>query len=459
MAISGKIPLEQIHIAHDATREAFRREMERLTKAAGQHPKRKLILYFSGHSDDRGLHMIDGLISKEELQATLSEMRHPAKVIILDSCYSGALAAKGVSRATEFQIPVLDYDEPSGSVFLTASSARTSAFESSALEGSVFTHFIVEGLYGQADANRDGFVTIDELYQYAYAKTKWQSSASPDFAQRPEFVSSLRGEGALVLSYPAQTTGRLVLEDKLAGDVALRAPSGLVTFRLFKIAGREIALDLPSGSYEMTVKGRTEIGRQTIWVTAPGVTNLTEAGLLWSSAHVEGEIAKGASFGSTVSGLAGIRRGSSSGEEPGPVVGTRYNSKPLADGRWLPRWTAELDLYTNNRSSDGEEAKTFGAGVNLGLRIEHDTRFLGLGFAPLLAAGEDYRNQEWQGSNGRKARYAAWSPALSAGVELFTVATARRWGLNLKREVIAAKSLHKDSLRLYATCIGVVADF
>src|SRR6185503_10414517 len=39
-------------------------------------------------------------------------------------------------------------------------------------DNSLFTHFLVEGLKGEADVDSDGLITIDNLYDYAYEKVK-----------------------------------------------------------------------------------------------------------------------------------------------------------------------------------------------------------------------------------------------------------------------------------------------
>jgi uncharacterized caspase-like protein len=60
----------------------------------------------------------------------------------------------------------LNSNLPSNSGFLFASVPGGIAYETSTLQGGVFTHSLVEGLAGAADANRDGQITIGELAQY-----------------------------------------------------------------------------------------------------------------------------------------------------------------------------------------------------------------------------------------------------------------------------------------------------
>ena len=60
---------------------------------------------------------------------------------------------------------------------LTASRANQPSWEGEQVDGvstgSVFTSALVQGLRtGAADADADGFISVDEAYQYAYKKLK-----------------------------------------------------------------------------------------------------------------------------------------------------------------------------------------------------------------------------------------------------------------------------------------------
>ena len=63
-----------------------------------------------------------------------------------------------------------------GRVVLTASDATQFAWEGDKVIGetdnSLFTHYLVEGLEGDADIDGDGHITVDELYDYAYEKVR-----------------------------------------------------------------------------------------------------------------------------------------------------------------------------------------------------------------------------------------------------------------------------------------------
>src|SRR5260221_6753217 len=84
-----------------------------------------------------------------------------------------------------------------GRYVLTASDATQFAWEGDQVIGetqnSLFTHFLVKGLQGEADNDGDGKITVDELYDYTYEQI---SRVTPK--QTPT-KSSSKVEGEIVL--------------------------------------------------------------------------------------------------------------------------------------------------------------------------------------------------------------------------------------------------------------------
>jgi hypothetical protein len=119
-------------------------------------------------------------------------------VLILDCCHSGAFAqgAKGVtgeSVGTKSAFEGIGY----GRVVLTATDATQYAWEGDQVIGhadnSVFTHYMIEGLKtGAADSNGDGWITLDELYDYVYeqvvTKTPRQVPGKWSYKQQGDLV-------------------------------------------------------------------------------------------------------------------------------------------------------------------------------------------------------------------------------------------------------------------------------
>lgn len=258
-----------------------------------QDPVQKFIFYFSGHSDERGLHLKDGLFSREELHESLEKIGARTKIVVLDSCFAGALALKGVRPVSDLESVKFSLDEPSGSIFLTASSARDMAVESRTLKGSLFTQHLIAGMYGKADGNRDGVVTATELYEYAFRETQLTSYMLPTGTpQKPELISDLRGRGAVSVSFPAGRTGKLRLLADLSGKIAIQSLTSATSFEMEKPQGRAIELPLPSGPYRMWVREGKMIGVLDLTLAANGQAGFSRGDVKWRAA-TQGETLKG----------------------------------------------------------------------------------------------------------------------------------------------------------------------
>jgi uridine phosphorylase len=129
----------------------------------------------------------------------LEDCRARRQVLILDCCFSGAFA-HGSKGDADLDLERRLAVPGRGQAVLTASRAGEYSFEGQALpgtevSGSVFTAGLVEGLRtGAADAGGDGYVSVDEAYDYAYRYV--QSSGASQTPQR--WLSG--GEGAIVLA-------------------------------------------------------------------------------------------------------------------------------------------------------------------------------------------------------------------------------------------------------------------
>jgi hypothetical protein len=175
----GAVPDDQIRILidEDATRERILTTINETFSRAG--PSDMVILYFSGHGL-KGSFLpfdFDGFDNKlfhEEITAALRNSRSRYKLCIVDACHSGSLLAMRGSSSQ--QLITTYYDqlakaEGGTALFLSSKSEETS-LESSGLRQGVFSHFLIRGLKGEADADGDKLVTIQELYEYVHSNVR-----------------------------------------------------------------------------------------------------------------------------------------------------------------------------------------------------------------------------------------------------------------------------------------------
>jgi uncharacterized caspase-like protein len=169
-----------------------------------------LVLYFSGHGvrDELGAlylavqntirtRLRSTAVKSDYIRDAMDQSRSKRQVLILDCCNSGAFA-QGTKAATGVTIGTASaFEAGYGRIILTASDSTQFAWEGNRVIGetdnSLFTHYLVEGLKGEADLDGDGSITVDELYDYAYEKVKL---ATPK--QTPSKFSS-KQQGEIVL--------------------------------------------------------------------------------------------------------------------------------------------------------------------------------------------------------------------------------------------------------------------
>ncbi|GLW95109.1 caspase family protein [Actinokineospora globicatena] len=162
---------------------------------ADRTPDELLVLYFSGHGvkDEAGdLYFATAGTKLNRLAATavagdfvrrlMNRTRARRVVLLLDCCYAGAFGRGVVARAGT-AVALGEQFEGRGRAVITASSALEYAFEgqevtdSGAGGPSVFTAALVEGLRtGDADRDQDGYVGLDELYEYVYERVRASTS-------------------------------------------------------------------------------------------------------------------------------------------------------------------------------------------------------------------------------------------------------------------------------------------
>ena len=192
LVLYNHIPAENVTLLID--QEAT---LTKLRSTLGTHLKSKagkddmVIIFFAGHGatekdvmspDGDGLekYLMPYDVDPKDLYASALPMREISHifnriqserlVFIADSCYSGASGGRtiGVSgvRANISEAFLDRITIGKGRVIMTASGANEVSAENDELQHGVFTYFLVEGLRGKADADKDGLISVDEVYRY-----------------------------------------------------------------------------------------------------------------------------------------------------------------------------------------------------------------------------------------------------------------------------------------------------
>jgi subtilisin family serine protease len=173
------------------------------------------VFYFSGHGtakpdvapfDENDTHdeylctYADADISDDELGDWMAALPTSRYMVLIDSCYSGGTVGatiegvKGVGSFTpeegdgflaDFVVRstsmTLDLDDNDVGEVVTSCAEGELSWEDHDLENGVFTYYLVQALYGDADINGDGWISGPEAHTYAAPKT---TNYSP--AQHPQ---------------------------------------------------------------------------------------------------------------------------------------------------------------------------------------------------------------------------------------------------------------------------------
>src|SRR3970282_1722703 len=107
----------------------------------------------------------------DEMQTIFGRVEAERMVVFLDACYSGAAGGRTFSsKKTRAPTPDDQFLErltrSKGRAIITASRPSEVSIELPELGHGIFTYYLVQGLKGAADLNKDGIVSLQELYEY-----------------------------------------------------------------------------------------------------------------------------------------------------------------------------------------------------------------------------------------------------------------------------------------------------
>jgi len=306
----------------DVDAEAFAKALQdlRVMVSAARAPDRRLevVLYYSGHSDEDGLLFGERHYTYTDLRRYLEALPADVRVAILDSCASGAMTRhKGGRHLAPFLVDVSA--DVRGHAFLTSSSENEAAQESDRVGGSFFTHYLVSGLRGAADASGDGRVTLTEAYQFAFNETLARTESTQSGPQHAAYDIELAGSGDLVLTDLRGTTAGLTLDPSLEGRLFVRDSGGRLVAELQKNAGRTVELGLEPGAYDVTVARAGRFFRAALNVRTGEPATLSDVELVAEPLDVTA--ARGSS---TVAFEVPSQRAGGAGDDP------RYLEMPFA---------------------------------------------------------------------------------------------------------------------------------
>lgn len=231
-------------------RDALTRMREYVSTSPDSIRRTEVLFYYSGHADEEGLLLGEERFPYNSLRQMMDQVPADVRITVLDACASGAITRiKGGQRRQAFLVD--DSSEMKGYAFLTSSSADEAAQESDQIGSSFFTHYLVSGMRGAADASGDGKVSLTEAYEFAFHETLASTTETRGGAQHPAYEINLSGTGDVVMTDLREISAGLVLTEELSGRFFVRNASRQLVAELFKPEGRLVELGLEPGKYSI----------------------------------------------------------------------------------------------------------------------------------------------------------------------------------------------------------------
>ncbi|HNR07617.1 MAG TPA: caspase family protein [Saprospiraceae bacterium] len=137
-----------------------------------------VMLYYSGHGVNGAFLPIDydGYNNKlfhEEINQIMEESEAKHKLCMIDACYAGSMAdAKADFSASLNKFYSILEAEKGGAAFILSCKNREVSLEDSGLRQGIFSHYLIRGLKGEADGDRNKIVSVQELFNYISQEVK-----------------------------------------------------------------------------------------------------------------------------------------------------------------------------------------------------------------------------------------------------------------------------------------------
>jgi uncharacterized caspase-like protein len=141
-----------------ATRSRIKSAMSQLFRRAGKDDI--VVFFFSGHGYPGGFCAADGDLLYSDVRRAMAQSKSRSKVIYADACYSGAIRNRRHASSTAGQ------DKKAGVMLFLSSRTNETSIESRRMQNGFFTTYLLSGLRGKADANRDRVITAKEIFRY-----------------------------------------------------------------------------------------------------------------------------------------------------------------------------------------------------------------------------------------------------------------------------------------------------
>ncbi len=165
----GALSNDQIKILidEDATKDNILNALQETLLQADENDV--IVFYYSGHGLAGSFIPVDydgfnNRLLHDDIKHIFEKSKAKHKMIFADACYSGSLLAMKSVVNSMMKKYYKSFEKTKGGLaFFTSSQGEEISLEDGGLRQGIFTHFLIRGLNGEADANGNKIVTIKEL--------------------------------------------------------------------------------------------------------------------------------------------------------------------------------------------------------------------------------------------------------------------------------------------------------
>jgi outer membrane protein assembly factor BamE (lipoprotein component of BamABCDE complex) len=178
------IPKDRIKILTDADADqaAFLKTFRNWLPLHVNKDKTDVLVFYSGHglpsSDGKSLYLLpygvdhdlldETAVDQRKMVAAIQAAKPKSVTMFIDSCYSG-LSKNGetlLAGAKPVSLKSSDIGYPAEFTVMTASSPDQISSSSPELQHGIFSFYLMKGMEGDADTDKDGKITVGEMQKY-----------------------------------------------------------------------------------------------------------------------------------------------------------------------------------------------------------------------------------------------------------------------------------------------------
>jgi uncharacterized caspase-like protein len=163
----------------------------------------EVYVYYSGHglptADGQGLYLLPQrahrdfidktAITQAEINTAIQAAKPRSVTVFLDSCYSGQSRSGETLIASARPVVLKTAKQlfPDNFTVITASQADQISSSSPDLKHGIFSYYLMRGMEGEADANKDGRITAGEMQAYLLEQVTRQAGMQ-NRVQQPQLI-------------------------------------------------------------------------------------------------------------------------------------------------------------------------------------------------------------------------------------------------------------------------------